>query len=175
MSTGELVTDWLPWIELRAGTTITWSPPTIGEQCLVFSPGGDLAAGVVLPAAYSDNHPAPSESADEFVAVFPDGARIVYDHARSHLDVSGISTGRIEAAQSFVVKCPEITLDGRVTVTDLLSYQAGMSGKNGRGNGTSITGDLTHNNGSLSSNGVVLHSHTHSGVQTGGGNTGEPT
>ena len=33
----------------------------------------------------------------------------------------------------------------------------------------------THTGGNLSSNGKVLHTHTHTGVQSGGSNTGVPT
>ena len=39
-----------------------------------------------------------------------------------------------------------------------------------------VRGDrpLTHTAGDLSSNGIVLHSHTHTGVQSGGSQTGAP-
>lgn len=32
VQSGELLTNWLPWLEARAGTTRTWSAPTVGEQ-----------------------------------------------------------------------------------------------------------------------------------------------
>ena len=66
--TGQLLTDWLPWLTLRAGATAgTWWAPEPGEQCLLLSPGGDLRQGVVLPGLYSDqNHPPPG-ARDSFV------------------------------------------------------------------------------------------------------------
>jgi phage baseplate assembly protein gpV len=38
-----------------------------------------------------------------------------------------------------------------------------------------MTGNITHSSGSLTSNGVVVHTHKHSGVQTGGGQTQVPS
>ena len=35
-------------------------------------------------------------------------------------------------------------------------------------------GDFAHAGGTLSSNGIALATHTHTGVQPGGGNTGGP-
>ena len=45
---GDLESTWLQWFELRAGTTKTWNPPTVGEQVIMLCPGGDPTAGVVL-------------------------------------------------------------------------------------------------------------------------------
>ncbi len=37
-----------------------------------------------------------------------------------------------------------------------------------------MTGNFTHTGGSITSNGVVIHTHTHGGTQRGGGNTEKP-
>lgn len=84
---GELKTGWLHWIEGRAGTTRTWCPPTVDEQVLVFAPGGDLNAAVVLTGLFRGLHPAPSDNGDHFHAVMPDGAVIDYNHVEHHLTV----------------------------------------------------------------------------------------
>lgn len=161
VSTGGLQTDWLQWREARAGTTTTWNPPTAGEQVIILCPGGDPAAGIVLAGLNSDAIPAPSDSQDEHVTVYPDGARIVYNHSAGALTATGITTFTAEVSDTSTLKCPAITLDGDVTVTGLLTYQAGMSGRPGKGNDTQITGNITHRAGDLSSNGVVLHTHVH--------------
>lgn len=161
VSTGGLETDWLQWREARAGTTTTWNPPTTGEQVIVLCPGGDPAAGIVLAGLNSDAIPAPSDSPDEHVTLYPDGARIVYNHSAGALTATGITTLTAEVAHTSTLKCPDIKLDGNVTVTGLLTYQAGMSGRDGKGNDTKITGNITHENGNLSSNGVVVHTHRH--------------
>ncbi len=174
VASGDLQSNWLQWLELRAGTTTTWNPPTIGEQVVLLCPDGDPAAGVVLMGLNSDAIPAPSASAAEHVTLYPDGARIMYDHEAGQLTAEGIKTATVTASESATLKCPEITLDGNVTVTGLFTYQAGMSGKDGKGNNTVITGNLRHTDGALSSNGVVLHTHTHGGVLQGGARTQGP-
>lgn len=161
VKTGALTTDWLQFAALRAGTSTTWDPPTQGEQVIVFCPGGDTAAGIVVTGLNSDAIPSPSSSESEHVRAYPDGARIAYDHAAGSLTATGIKTLNAEASNSAVLKCPEITLDGKVTVTGLFTYQAGMAGTNGKGNATTIEGEITHRSGDLSSNGVVVHKHKH--------------
>ncbi|MDF8362020.1 phage baseplate assembly protein V [Achromobacter anxifer] len=161
VSTGGLQTDWLQWREARAGSTTTWNPPTTGEQVIILCPGGDPAAGIVLAGLNSDAIPAPSDSPDEHVTVYPDGARIAYNHSAGALTATGITTLTAEVADTSTLKCPDIKLDGNVTVTGLLTYLAGMSGRPGKGNTTKITGTVTHEDGILSSNGVVLHTHRH--------------
>ncbi|AZY53263.1 phage baseplate assembly protein V [Bordetella avium] len=161
VTSGDLESNWLPWLELRAGTTRTWNPLTVGEQVLILSPDGDPAGGVVVASLNSEAIPVPSDSAAECVTEYPDGARITYDHQAGKLTVLGIKSVFVEASDSATLQCPGITLDGDVTVTGLLKYQAGMAGKNGKGNKTTIEGDITHVNGNLSSNGVVVHAHKH--------------
>ena len=161
VTSGDLESNWLPWLELRAGTTRTWNPLTVGEQVIVLSPDGDPAGGVVLASLNSEAIPAPSDSEAEHVTDYPDGARITYDHQAGKLTAVGIKSAFVEASESATLQCPDITLDGDVTVTGLLTYQAGMAGKNGKGNKTTIEGDITHVEGNLSSNGVVVHAHKH--------------
>ncbi|WP_371321803.1 hypothetical protein [Vibrio parahaemolyticus] len=49
-----------------------------------------------------------------------------------------------------------------------------MSGTGGAGGKTTIDGPITQSGGAITSNGVVLHTHTHGGVQSGGSSTGGP-
>lgn len=60
---GDNITDWLPWLTLRAASRkgSFWWPPSPGEQVVVLSPGGDLARGCVLLALFSDAMPQDSE------------------------------------------------------------------------------------------------------------------
>ncbi|MGY3070362.1 phage baseplate assembly protein gpV [Ewingella americana] len=37
-----------------------------------------------------------------------------------------------------------------------------------------MTGNISHSGGGITSNGIVLHTHKHGGVQTGGGQTQVP-
>lgn len=80
----------------------------------------------------------------------------------------------INAPGGTTIDTPSTLNTGTLTTEGLLTYQDGLSGTGG-GNGTSITGNLVHTSGSITSLGKKIDgSHTHSGVQPGGGNTGAP-
>jgi len=83
------------------------------------------------------------------------------------LRVKGVTTVLVEASTQIIQRCPENIIDGNLTVKGLLSYQNGIAGTGGE-NGNVITGDFNHQDGKLSSNGVVLDDHGHGGVQRGG-------
>ncbi|MDC8802562.1 phage baseplate assembly protein V [Halomonas pacifica] len=93
---GEILTGWLPWLELRAGTTRDWDPPTLGEQVLVLSPGGEPAAGIVVTGLYQAAHPAPADSPNLQRRLYPDGTRQQHNHATSHWHLSVPAGGKIE-------------------------------------------------------------------------------
>lgn len=162
VKSGKLETNWLRWHTPRAGETRTWDPPTVGEQCIVLSPSGEIGNGVVFYGFNSDSHPAPSASADKHITYFPDGATFSYDHAASHLSIAGIATATIVASESITHDTPLTHLTGKLVVDDLLTYKNGLRGSGGTdGNGNVITGDFIHDEGILSSHGIVLHTHDH--------------
>lgn len=168
VQTGGLLTGWLPFMPHRAGNTRTWDPPTVGEQVLVLSPSGEPAGGLVLTGIYSDARSAPSQSPDDHVIDYPDGARIAYNHATGALTAIGIQTARIEAAVSVTLDTPYTHLTGQLEVDGLITYHNGMMGEAGDyGHAVTILGDLLHEQGILRSNGVVLHTHHHVGPDAG--------
>ena len=175
---GELLSDWLPYFVPAAGGVSVHRPPSVGENCIILSPSGETANGMVLCGMASTKYPAPAQSADVTVMHFPDGAQFEYNHASGSLNISGIKTAQIQAANSLTVDCPASTFTGAVTVQGVFTYQAGMAGSNGAGGSTVISGDFTHqgnlnNTGSITSNGVALSTHTHS--ETNGSRTGAPS
>lgn len=185
VSVGGLSTDWLPWITARAGATRTWSAPRPGEQVLVLAPYGDPAQAVALPAIYQDSYPAPSNTKDAERVVFPDGSTVDYNSASNTLEVTVGGAGKvvvnckeatINAETSVTLNTPQTTCKGKLTVEGLLTYLAGMNGSTGSGASASITGNVDFSGGSLTHNGKSIGStHTHSGVQPGGGTSGPPT
>lgn len=160
VQSGALVTQWLAWIERRAGETTTWDPPTFGEQAVVFSPSGEPANGIVFYGVPSDVIDTPSHDKDKHVIKFPDGAVFSYDHATSHLKISGIKTATMIASDQVEFDTPLVRMTGECEVLDRLTYRNGLSGYGG-GYGNAITGDFTHMIGNLSSNGIILHTHHH--------------
>lgn len=189
VNTGGLTTDWLPWITARAGATRTWSAPRPGEQVLVLSPCGDPAQAVVLPAIYQDDHPAPAASQNVEHVVFPDGSTVDYNSSTNTLTVSVSGSGNVivncqqatvNAADHVTLNTPQTTCKGKLTVEGLFTYLAGMVGSGGTGASAQITGNIqvtgdVQTTGAITNNGKNIGStHTHSGVQTGGGSTGVP-
>lgn len=163
---GDLLTDWLPYFVPFAGGVSVHRLPSVGENCIVLSPSGETANGVVLCGMASNQFPSPSDSADETVVAFPDGAKMEYNHVSGSLKISGV--------KSVIIDSPQSEFTGAVTVKGLLTYEAGLSGSNsGGGSAATISGSLTHSGGELSSNGVVLHAHTH--PETNGSKTGAPS
>lgn len=204
VKSGRLLTDWLPWFERRAGATTTWEPPTIGEQCMIFSPSGEPAGGIVLVGINSAGIQPPSHSADDHAthypdgtlvrydhvagvheAIYPDGAEIRYNHHSNHLEAVNIVTGLVRATTSITFDTPLTHITGKCIVEDLLTYNNGLAGDGG-GNGSSITGHIRHvgdtehhgnyvqDGGIISSNGIVVDGHNHEGVQPGSGISGGP-
>ena len=160
VQSGDLLTEWLPWQTRRAGNTLTWCPPTVGEQVMILSPSGEPAAGMVIPALYCQDHPAPDNSPDTHVTKYPDGAVISYNHATGALVASGIQTGLVQASDQVKVDAPLTIFTGAVTVQGLLTYQAGMHGTGGEGGAAIIDGDI-HATGDVTSGNISLPGHHH--------------
>ncbi|HHK8152006.1 phage baseplate assembly protein V [Serratia marcescens] len=178
VATGGNLTDWLNWLTGRAGDARSWWAPSIGEQVLVLSLGGELETAFVLPGVFSDAHPAPSASAQAAHIAFPDGAVLEYEPATGALKAVGIKSATIEAAERITLTAPNITCIASEKITldapEVECTQQLTTGTIAIHQGGSMTGDLNHTGGSISSNGIVVHTHTHGGVQNGGGQTDKP-
>lgn len=103
---GGNVTAPRPWLTLRAGGDRSWWAPEAGEQVVLFSPSGDLAQAVILPAIYSTAAPAPASSADVSRQVFADGFIIEHDRAAKRTTLNAWdSEGTLELrAKNIVLK-----------------------------------------------------------------------
>lgn len=185
VTTGGFTTDWLPWTASRAGATRTWSAPRAGEQVVVLSPYGDPSQGVVIPSIYQDDHPAPATSKDKETTVYPDGSTVEYDSAANTLTVTVAGSAKVivnckeatvNASTSVTLNTPDTYCKGKLTVDGLLTYKNGMNGSTGSGASAVISGNIQFTGGSLTHNGKNIGStHTHTGVQSGGGTTGAPS
>lgn len=144
--TGGLSVPNLPWLALRAGDSSDWDPPTVGEQCILIAPSGEPALGIALVGLYSQQLPAPSNSATVRRRKYPDGAVIDYDHASHALSATLPAGGKAQ-----------LTAPGGVTIL---------------GN-VDITGTVTVSADVVAS-GISLVTHKHGGVQTGSGTTAVP-
>lgn len=160
---GDLLTDWLPWLTLRAGSARIWWPPSPGEQVVVLALGGELTTACCLGGIYSAAHPAPCDLPRALHVSFPDGAVLQYNPDDGGFLLQGAKTAHVSVSGKTTWDCPETEFTGVVKAVSLQISQGGE-----------MKGNITHTGGQFSSNGVVVDAHTHGGVQTGGGDTREP-
>ncbi|MEI7409972.1 phage baseplate assembly protein V [Pectobacterium aroidearum] len=176
VQTGEMTTGWLNWLTRRAGRSRDWWAPSIGEQVLILSIGGELDTAFVLPGIYSNDNPAPSASADALHISFPDGAVIEYEPATGALTVSGIKIATLTASESITATAPLVTVNASTRITldtpEVVCTNKLITGTLEVKQGGTMSGNIEHSGGSLSSNGTVLHTHRHRGDS--GGTTGAP-
>ncbi|WP_028217421.1 phage baseplate assembly protein V [Paraburkholderia oxyphila] len=173
-----LVTNWIPFLTLRAGTTREWNPLTKGEKVVLLCPMGDPAQGVALAGLNDENAPAPSNSPDKHMRVYPDGAAIEYDHAAHALTatlpagatVLIVAPGAVNVqtkqanvqAETILLDAKQTTVTGAMLVKGAFEFQSGMTGSAGASGGSTMkingAADFT---GEVKSQGISLPKHTH--------------
>ena len=169
---GDLLTDPLPWIELRAGKVKTWNPPSIGEHVIVLSPSGELAVGFVIFGIICDDNPA--QSVDEFVDLtkFDDGAYISYNRQTHTLNINQPASG-----SNLTI---HVTGNALVEATGNCTVSAGSVARIEAGSQIQMVApsiDITSTvtvSGNVTAGGISLMTHKHSGVRAGGDQTGTP-
>jgi phage baseplate assembly protein gpV len=85
---------------------------------------------------------------------------------------TGAGSINIECTQTAIIKAPQIILDGNVRITGNLTVVGTSEGPDGAAFET--RGGINNIGGGITSNGITLDTHTHTGVQPGGGDTGSP-
>lgn len=111
VKSGRITTGWLPWFTRRAGSTTEWDPPSIGEQCLVLSPSGELAQGFVLVGLYSGQNPPPSASAGVHRVEWANGDFVQHDAD------TGAYTLKLSGPADITAASLTITCSGPVKIT----------------------------------------------------------
>lgn len=81
-------TDWLPWCVAKAGKDRRWQAPDVGEQVVVFSPGGEFGQGFIGGSLFQDDFPANGDEATASRTTFDDGSVIEYDRESHALNLS---------------------------------------------------------------------------------------
>jgi phage baseplate assembly protein V len=152
VQSGEITTDWIPWLVPRAGNTIEWSAPAEGEQVLVLCPDGDTTGAVAMRGVYSDSFAAPASEQHRHLVRFPDGTELDYDDQAHALKVTLAVGGTAE-----------ITAPGGVTVHADVVINGDVQ----------VNGTVTASEDVLA-NGISLVEHVHGGVDSGTSTTQEP-
>lgn len=128
--TGRLLTDWLPYFMVAAGADRDAGAPTVGEGCVILSPGGDPAQGFVLAGLPTEAWACPNFNEGQRARHYRDGAVLRYDAEEHHLEAI------LPAGATFLLKSPGgLTFDGDVNVLGKITatvdvIAAGVSLKN---------------------------------------------
>ena len=176
-----LTTEWLKWATRRAGSTRTWSAPTVGEQVIVFSPGGDLTRGIILPALYSQEFDAPETSDSIHTTHYPDGAVVQYDHAAHALTATlpggtaTITADKVTSNAPSTICTGDLTVMKNLTVNGTTALNGGVNAKAGAAGGVAmaVQGTIKASEDVLAG-AISLAKHPHGGVRAGGDQSGGP-
>ncbi|MED5613332.1 phage baseplate assembly protein V [Janthinobacterium sp. P210005] len=177
----------MKWATRRAGSTRTWSAPTAGEQVIVFSPGGDLTRGIIVPALYSQEFDAPESSPTIHSTHYPDGAVVQHDHATHTLTAtlpggtatitadkvtsnapSTICTSDLTVMKNLIVM-QSTTVEGATTLNGGVNAKAGAAG----GVAMAIQGTVKASE-DVMAGAISLAKHPHGGVRAGSDQSGRP-
>lgn len=163
------------WPSFAGGTAGVKGPVKPGDKCLlVFSQqaidGSDDRRMFDLQDAYAVmcdlGNAGPGDSGNN------EDMTMFFGPAYIRLTAGGALN--INAPGGTTINTPSTHNTGTLTTDGKLTYQDGMSGSGGA-NGTAISGNLNHTAGTITSLGKKIDgTHTHSGVQPGGGNTAVP-
>lgn len=162
---GELLTDWLPWLSTRAGGQRgrTWWPPRVGEQCLVLSPGGELAQGRVLFGLFSDGFGPGSNNLQACRVDF--APKDFFEHdGQGNATVKVNQTLTLDAGKSIILKIGST----RITATEqTITLEAG-------GGRAVLSADGLRGTPDVFAGGVSGKSHVHGQVKSGSDSSGTP-
>lgn len=154
---GDIETQPIRWLHGAAGGTSSWSPPTVGEQVVVFTPEGDIGHAFALRGIHFDDFPAAGDSKRELIK-FDDGAVIAYDPEAHKLEAV-----LPDGATVSIVAPGGVTIDADVRITGDLQ----VDGKIHADSNVEADGDVKAGN-------ISLTHHKHPGVQAGASQTQEP-
>jgi len=161
--------------------------PDIDEPVACLFSGNGHEEGIVLGAYYNGTEQAPSQAPAIDYHRYADGTELWYDRENhklvakvqgdAELETKGNVSARVqgfivaESTVSIELKAPQIRLAGLLSVTD-------KDGKPGEGtlhgNYAILDGGLSVPNNDVQAGGISLKEHTHTGVESGSGTTGEP-
>ena len=149
------VSAWLPFLVPFAQDTKMSIPVAINEQVCVLC-DTHVEDSVILGAVVNNtDKPYTGASKNKFGVNFSDGCKVEYDFATSILQVN--TTGKVELSATTIDLTGAVKVTGALVITGAVTLQAGLS----------VAGPMT-------SEGVNLKTHTHSGVVPGGGVSGPP-
>ena len=185
VAVGRNETDWIRWGVARAGDDVSWWVPSVGEEVVLLSPGGDLECAVLLCALYSADVPPPSNDAGQRVISFAGGGKLLIDKTNNAAAISGFDSISATANKKITATAPEIdavatskiTFDTpMVYCTGGLDVAKGFTAASAGGGETAVFKSPVDFRGStVQHNGTNIgENHRHGGVENGEGTTEGP-
>lgn len=123
VTTGEEDTPALLWLSL-AGAYAAWRRPSIGEQCVILCPEGDIEGGIILAGLFSNAFPAPADGDHLHLKLHDDGS-IDYDPDAKLLLLTLANSILRLVVQQLHVQGPvkiegDVEVIGKITATGLI-------------------------------------------------------
>lgn len=159
----------LPFFRLQCGTAAVVIDPQPGDVGLAVFAQKDcstLQAGKTEPevaGSFRRFDMSDGFYIGGFLGVPPE-TFIECDPDTKSVTVTGPLTVTVNADEKITLDAPLVEVTGRIVQT----------GERAESGGSSFTGGFTNTGGRITSNGIVLEEHTHTGVEAGHDSTGEP-
>ncbi|MEX3614583.1 MAG: Gp138 family membrane-puncturing spike protein [Burkholderia gladioli] len=173
----------VPYFRLQGGTNAVVIDPQIGDKGLCAFASRDISSVKATKARANPGSRRVFDMADGlYIGGFLNGDVVqVVQFSRAGIDIRSPTkitlhapSVEINANTSFSVNSPQSTFSAAVTINGLLTFVGGMIGSATKGAAAVFNGVLNVI-GQIAANGKrVDDTHTHGGVQPGGGNTGAP-
>lgn len=143
--------------------------PSIGDQVMIAFDREDQDAGVVVGRMFTDIEQPPAAPSGEFWLVHKSGSLLKF-HNDGSVELTAIAAITYTAAQHHFVG--PVQMDNTLNVTNTISGEGGMSisGDNGTGHASTVTGN-TNFIGGVTANGHDIGS-THQHINSGGSGLG---
>lgn len=163
----------LPYLRIQGGKNAVIVDPQPGDVGLAVYAMRDVEAFKAAPG--QSVNPGSARTYDKgdgfylggFLNAAPERFLRVTDEG---VEIEGVASVKAHGQAVTVTADTQITLDAPVVQITGVLVQTGDKGSGQ----SSFKGGFTNTGGNITSNGVTLETHTHSGVEPGGGNTGGP-
>lgn len=153
VQTGGLQTDWIRWGVDRAAGAVSWWAPEVGEPVILLAPDGALENAVIAFSLYSQAVQPPDSGKTSHVVRYPDGAEFSYDPASGALSETGLKSVFTDVGGTMTLNLGRLIINAGEII---------------------VNGPVTQGGGNMSSNGVIVHTHEHTGVTIGDAQSGGP-
>lgn len=139
---GDMQTPEIRCLNVRSGSDATWDMPSEEEECIVWSPCGEIGpTSFAMYGFYNEKHPAPSDDLNKKIRMFSDGCVIAYDVSTHELSAVLPDGGTANIVANVTIKgtlhcTKDITTDADVIAGDI-SLKKHRTDKVQAGNGQS--------------------------------------